>query len=140
MNLSEVANRTIELARKVYDYYTAELPKVHPNYPLVGPDDGTALPPPEEKELHDFLANLSEDMFYRLMLIMYLGRGDFGMDKLGEYFEELKGAFGDPPHAASHMIHQAPLADYLADGLEELRKHKINVDKLPLKKTKSRKS
>ena|SRR5438128_2373568 len=139
MRLSEAANRVIELARKVYDYYSTELPKWHPNYPVVGLDEESAPPPPEEKELRDFLSGLSEDMIYQLMLIMYLGRGDFGIDDLASNYETLKGSFGDPEHAAAQMMDKASLADHLVDGLEELRKHQINVDRMPLKKVKMRK-
>jgi len=139
MNLSEAASRVIDLAGKVREYYATELPKVHPNYPLVGPDEKSATPPAEEKELRRFLATLPEDMIHRLTLVMYLGRGDFGADDVAGYYEALKGTFGDPEQAASQMIRMAPLADYLLDGLEELRKHKIDVDKLPLKKVKMRK-
>lgn len=139
MNLSEAANRVMDLACKVREYYARELPKRHPNYPLVGLDEESVPPPPEEKALREFLATLSEDLIYQLLLIMYLGRGDFGTDDLTEYYQALNGTFGDPEHAASQMLDKAPLADYLADGLEELRKHKINVDKLPLKKLRVRK-
>jgi hypothetical protein len=37
------------------------------------------------------------------------------------------------------MTDKAPLADYLSDGLAELRKRKINADTMPLKKVKLRK-
>lgn len=140
MNLSEAANRVIELARKVHEYYAAELPKRYPNYPLVDLDEENVPPPPEDRELRDFLASLSEDVIYQLILVMYLGRGDFGADDLAGYNEALKGTFGDPEHAVSQMmLYKATLADELSDGLEELRKHKINLDKVPLKKTKVRK-
>jgi hypothetical protein len=139
MKLSEVANRVIDLARKVRDYYATELPKRHPHYPLVGPGEETAPPPPEEKELRAFLARLSEDVIYQLVLIMYLGRGDVGTDDLAGAFQALKGTFGDAEHAASRLIRIAPLADELSDGLEELAKHKIDVDGLPLKKVRVRK-
>src|SRR5438552_14247475 len=95
--------------------------------------------PPEEQQLRDFLSHLSDDMINQLTLIMYLGRGDFGTDDLAEEYETLKGTFGGPEHAAAQMLDKAPLADYLLDGLEELRKHQINVDKMPLKKVKVRK-
>jgi hypothetical protein len=36
MNLSEAANRVIALASKVYDYYSTELPKRFPHYPVDG--------------------------------------------------------------------------------------------------------
>ncbi len=134
MKLSEAADRVIDLAGKMRDYYEAELPKYHPNYPLVGPDDETAPPPPEEKKLREFLSTLSEEMLCQLILIMYLGREDFGTDDLAASYDALKGDFGSPEAMASALIHKASLAAYLLDGLEELRKHKINVDMLPLKK------
>ena len=139
MNLSEAANRVIDLARKVREYYSSELPKRHPNYPVVGLDEESVPPPPEEKELRDYLKTLSVDTIYQLVLIMYLGRGDFGADELTAYFKELKDTFGNPDYAASQMMGKAPLAEYLADGLEELRRHRLNVDKLPLKNGKVKK-
>lgn len=140
MTLSEAANRVIDLARKVREYYATELPKRHPHYPLVDPDEESASPPPEEKELMDLLTTLSEEMIYQLLLIMYLGRGDVGTNDLAEYYESLKSTLGDSGDAASlMMIHKATLADELSDGLEELRKHKINIDKMPLKRVKVRK-
>jgi hypothetical protein len=139
MNLSEAANRVIDLAHKVREYYAAELPKRHPRYPLVDPDEESAPPPPEEKQLRAFLASLPEDLLNQLLLLMYLGRGDFGVDDLAGYYESLKGTFDGPEHAVAQMMDKAPLADYLSDGLEELRKHKINVNKMPLKKVEARK-
>ena len=138
MNLADTANRVIDLARKIREYYETELPKLHPNYPLVGPDDENVPPPPEEKQLSDFLAALSEDLIYQLLLIIF-GRGDFDVDDLAGYYSALKGTFGGPQGTASQMMDKAPLADYLSDGLAELQKHKISVDKLPLKKLKVRK-
>lgn len=139
MKLSEAATRVIDLARKVHDYYAAELPKWHPNYPLVGPGEESAPPPPEEKELRAFLAALPAEMISQLTLIMYLGRGDFGTEDLAESYEALNGTTGVSELAVSQMMDTAPLGDYLSDGLEELRKHRINVDRLPLKKAKVRK-
>jgi hypothetical protein len=138
MKLSEAASKVIELARKVREYYDAELPKWHPSYPLVGADDGIAPPPPEEKELKDFLATLSDEIVYQLLMLMDLGRGDIGTDHLADYYADPVNTLGDREHAASEMFHQVALADQLLDGLEELRRHKINVDKMPLKKVKVR--
>jgi hypothetical protein len=139
MRLSEVVNRVIELSSKIYDYYAAELPKRHPNYPLVNPDDESTPPPPEEKELRDFLAALPGEVIYQLLLIMYLGREGLNTDDLAGYYESLKELSGAPADAASLLLDEATLADELADGLEELRKHKINVDKMLLKKVRQRK-
>src|SRR5438552_1893723 len=140
MNLSEAANKVIGLASRVRDYYAAELPKRHPHYPLVGPDEKSAPPPPEETELRDFLATLPDETIYQLTLLMYLGRGDFGADDLASYYQALPGMIGNPGEATSQMmIYKATLADELSDGLEELRKHGINVDRMPLQKAKVRK-
>jgi hypothetical protein len=138
MTLSAAAHKVIGLAREVHDYYDTELPKRHPNYPLVGPDEETAPSPPAERELRAFLASLSNEMVYQLLLVMYLGRADFGTDDLAGYYEELQ-AYGDPGYAVSEMMDQASLADDLSDGLEELGKHRIDVNKMPLKKAKLRK-
>ena len=79
-------------------------------------------------------------MIYPLIGILYLGRGDWAADDLAGTYEGLKGVFGDPEEAASQMmLYKATLADELSDGLEELRKHKIDVDKIPLKRVKVRK-
>jgi hypothetical protein len=139
MRTSEAASRVIDLARKVREYYATELPKHYPNYPVIGPDEASASPPPEEKELRDFLSTLPADLLYQLMLIMYLGRGDLGAEDLAAYYEALKGTFGEPQQATAQLMDKAPLADYLLDGLEELRKHRINVDRMPLTKVKVRK-
>ena len=139
MTLLEAAHKVIDLARKVHDYYATELPKRHRHYPLIGPDEESAPAPPEEKELRAFLASLREEMVYQLIVIMYLGRGDFGAEGLAGYYQALRGTLGDPEHATSQLMDKAALADYLAEGLEELRNHGIDVDKMPLKKVKLRK-
>src|SRR5919197_814552 len=108
MKLSEATNRVIDLARKVREYYATELTKYHPNYPMIRLGEESAPPPPEEKELRDFLSALSDEMIYQLILIMYLGRGDFGTDDLAGNYEALKGTFGDPEHAAAQMMDKAP--------------------------------
>jgi hypothetical protein len=135
MKLSETLNRVIDLAGKVRDYYETELPKRHRHYPLISADEETAPPPPEEMELKRFFSTLSDDMILQLLLIMYLGRQDFGVDELAESFETFKREYADLEYAKLEMLGRpATLAYYLSDGLEELRSHKINVDKLPLKK------
>jgi hypothetical protein len=140
MKLSEAANRVIDLARKVHDYYETELRKRYPHYPLVDLDEENVPPPPEEKELEDFLATLPDDMIYQLILIMHFSRGEFRADEMAAYYQEVKGMFSDAGDAASQMMFdKATLADVLADGLEELRRYKINVDKMPLQKVKVRK-
>jgi Protein of unknown function (DUF3775) len=139
MTLSEATHRVIELAREVRDYYATELPKWHPDYPLLHFDEPSAPPPPSEAELRSFRQSLPGDMIYQLLLIMYLGRGDFSTDDLAGTYGDLRDTFAKAEYAASQMLDKGPLADYLSDGVEELRQHGIDVDKMPLKNVKPRK-
>lgn len=139
MTFSETIRRVIGLAREVRDYYATELPKWHPDYPVVHLDEKSAPPPPAESELRSLLTSLPDATIYKLLLVMYLGRGDFGTDDLAATYDDLRDSFENPEYAASQMMGKAPLADYLADGLDELRRHRIDVDKMPLKKAKARK-
>ena len=133
MKLSAAAKKVIELAQQVRDYYEVELPKWHPQYPLVGLDEKDPPAPPAEGALKDFLHSLPEEMVYQLAAIMYLGRGDFAADHLADYYPTLKSGFHSAATVVSQMMDKAPLADYLSDGLAVLKQYKINVDRLPLK-------
>lgn len=135
MKLSQVADKVITLAHKVREYYDNELPKWYPTYPVISPGEEGPPSPKEEKELRKLLRSLPEETIYRLILIMYLGRGDFGADDLAGSYEALKQTFGKPEWAASQMMEKAPLAQYLSDGLSELARHRIAVDDLPLENT-----
>lgn len=132
MKFTETANRVIELARQLRAFYEAELPKRYPNYPVIDSVGEIESPPEQEKKLIEFLSSLPSDTIYQLISIMYLGRGDFEADELAEHYEVLKNTIDEPEFAISQMIDKAPLGDYLADGLEELRKHDMNADELPL--------
>jgi hypothetical protein len=136
ITLSEATGKVIDLARKVREYYDAELPKRHPDYPLERLGDERTPPPKEEEELRQFLGSLSDNLVAQLILIMYLGRGDYAVDNLAENYEAFTEAFANREHAISQMMAKAPLADYLTDGLETLRMHRIDVDHLPLQRIK----
>jgi hypothetical protein len=140
MKLSEVAEKVIALARRVREYYDAELPKWYPDYPLINPAQDGPPSPKEEQELRNLLRSLPADTIYRLILVMYLGRGDFGVEDLAGNYEALKQTFGKPEWAASQMLEKAPLGEYLADGLSELNRHRIPVDDLPLEHTEEAKA
>jgi hypothetical protein len=133
MKLSQATNKAIRLARKVREYYAAELPKYHPAYPLVGAAEDEPPPPPEEAELRQFLESLSPEMVYQLLLVMHLGRGDIETRDLAESFAELKPQFGSPEWAISQMVEKPALADYLSDGLQSLKESRIDADRLPVK-------
>jgi hypothetical protein len=141
MTLSATAQKVIDLSGEVRDYYETELRKRYPNYPIVDENEENVPPPPAEKELRAFLESLPKEMIFQLFLIMYLGRGEFSPDDLAESYEKLKESIGDDAeYALAEMMHyKAALADRLMYGLEELRDHKIDVNKMPLKKAKLRK-
>jgi hypothetical protein len=144
MNFSEVVHKVIDLSGKIRDYYDTEMPKRFPNYPLInsaaGESEEDVPPPPEEKELSDFLASLPEETIYQLYLLMHLGRWEFSANDLAENYERLKKMVETAENAVFEMTaFDTTLGGNLLDGLEELRQHKINIDKMPLKKTKARK-
>jgi hypothetical protein len=140
MKLSEAFNQVVSLDRKIQEYYNTELPKRHPNYPLVGPDDEEPPPPPEEKELEEFLRRLPDNLLYQLRLISDFNWGRFQVDELAEYYHGMKENVGDREELISEMMwDKAVLADVLEDGLEKLGRYKITLDNMPLKKVKARK-
>jgi hypothetical protein len=140
MKLSEAAQRVITLAREVRRYYNTELPKWYPDYPVISTAQKGPPPPKEERELRNLLRSLPSETIYRLTLVMYLGRGDFGTDDLPGNYEALRQTFGKPEGAASQMMEKVPLAEYLSDGLSELERHRIPVDDLPLGDTEGAKA
>ncbi|HEV7223076.1 MAG TPA: DUF3775 domain-containing protein [Pirellulales bacterium] len=138
MNLSEIAKHAIGLAETIQTYWAVELPKRHREYPIVHKGESSGPSPPEEKELSDFLSNLPGDLVYKLILIMYLGRGDFDARELPEQYEAMKETFKTPEAATSQLLGNAPLAEYLSDGLAELAKNGIDVDNMTLDIARSR--
>jgi hypothetical protein len=130
MKLSETAANVIDLATVIRDYWNTELPKRHPNYPVVHPGEDSGPSPPEEANLRSFLEKLTDDEIYKLILLMYLGRGDFGTENLAMRYRTLKDRFRKRELAISQMEGKAPLADYLTDGMAELQKNNIDLDHL----------
>ena len=137
MKLSETAVRVIDLATAIRDYWSTELPKRHPNYPIVSPGEDSGPSPPEEAELRSFLEKLSDDEIYKLILLMYLGRGDFGTSDLAMHYGTVRDRVRKREWAISQMEGKAPLADYLAEGMAELHKSGIDVDQLMFAPVKS---
>jgi hypothetical protein len=130
MRFSETAAKVIDLATTIRDYWNTELPKRHPSYPIVAPGEDSGPSPPEEAELREFLEQLSDEEIYKLVLVMYLGRGDFGTDDLRTHYRTLKDRFRKRERAISQMEGKAPLAEYLSDGMANLKKNGIDIDEL----------
>jgi hypothetical protein len=75
---------------------------------------------------------LPDDLVYQLALITYLGWGDFDVNELARRYEALKEDFATPAMAIELLIGKASLADYLTEGVEELKKKRLDIDHLPL--------
>jgi hypothetical protein len=132
MKLEAAATRVLALAKAIRDYWAVELPKRHPNYPLVDPDADSGPPPPEEKALRQFLTRLAPETVYKLALVMYLGRGDCDTSDLPAEYQAVKENFNSPAALIAQMLEKAPLADYLEEGMAILRSRHIDLDKLDL--------
>ena len=130
MKLSKTAAKVITLARQVQNYWDTELPKRHPNYPVISPEEDSGPPPPQQAKLKELLASLPIEEIHKLIFLMYLGRGDFGTNDLATRYAAVKERFRRPESAISQMAGKVPLADYLADGIAELSKIGVDVDNL----------
>jgi hypothetical protein len=130
--LQENAKKAINLAQAIRSYWERELPKRHPQYPIVNPDEDSGPPPPQEKKLRELLNRLPEETVYKLGLIMYVGRGDFDTSDLSAEYQTIKENFGSPAALIAQMMAQAPLADYLEEGMAILSSQHIDLDKLDL--------
>jgi len=137
MRFSDTATKVIDLATAIRDYWNTELPKRHPNYPIVSPGEDSGPPPPEEAELKSFLETLPDEEIYKLVLLKCLGRGDLGTEHLPMHYRTIKDRFRKREHAITQMEGKAPLADYLADGMAELKKRGIDMDELMFAPVKS---
>jgi Protein of unknown function (DUF3775) len=139
MKLSEALAKVIGLAKVIREYWETELPKRHPDYPFTNPGEQPVPPPPEVKKLAKLFASLPDEMVYQIGLLMDLGRGYFNVYELADSYKTLKEDFDSATDLASLLIDKATLAAYLQDGVAELEKHHIDVDKLPLKPARVRK-
>jgi|SRR6266849_3937553 len=130
MRLSEAANEVVRLAEAIHTYWDRELPKRHPHYPLIRSGEDSGPPAPEEGRLQDFLKSLPPNQVYALVLLMYVGRGDEGIDHLAERYQTVKEAFETPEHAIAQMTSKRTLDEYLTDGLAEIKKGGIDMDRI----------
>lgn len=132
MKFSEAAEEVIRLADARRAYWDEELPKRYPDYPLIRTGESRPPPPPQDAELRRLLSRPSDEVVYKLILTMYLGRDDFGATFLEEHYADMKATFPEAHIAASQMAGKVPLGDYLRDGMARLKDAGIDLDSLPL--------
>jgi hypothetical protein len=135
MKLSEAVRKIIRLGDVSRAYWDRELPRRHPQYPKVGAGEDSGPAPPEDAKIEKLLKGLSEDQLYTLILLMYVGRGDFSVDNLSRGYETMKEAFPTKDFAIAQMTGNITLAEYLTDAIQEVKKHHIDLDSLKFSST-----
>jgi hypothetical protein len=130
MLLSDAAKRVIELATAINAYWDAELPKRHPDYPLINEGEDSGPPPSEEAQLRDFLRSLPPEAVYKLYTLVELGRDYFPATKYVQNYKRLVRTTPDVDWLRLLMVDQAATADDLQDGLARLAEHHLDLDNL----------
>jgi hypothetical protein len=82
MKLSAVVQKVIRLGDASRAYWDRELPRHHPHYPVIGAGEKSAPAPSEDVKIKALLTRLPESQMYTLMLLAYVGRGDFRLGNL----------------------------------------------------------
>lgn len=127
-NLSSSLDRAITLASDATKYWEVELSDAHPLFPLTGPKDKKVPPPKEQAELEKLLKSLPAEDVFKLVALMYLGRGDFDVPDLPDQLEELKTTFESVDLAIDQMLDKFTLGEFLAEARSCLNVEKVSLD------------
>ena len=127
MQFSEVVNRVHELATVINDYWRRELPKRHPNYPLVEPGVDDPPPPPQVKELQQFLLSRPAEEVYKIRAIVDVGSGRPATD-FNTRWQRLMKDDPDTHWQIAFLTVDYGLDEALTEGLEKLSAQHIDLD------------
>jgi hypothetical protein len=130
MKLSEVVQEVIRLGDASRAYWDREMPKHHPHYPVIRAGEDSEPPSPEDAQIQALLQSLPENQLYALLLLTYVGRGDFSADNLLDAYQNLKEIFPSRELAIAQLTGSKTLAEYLTDAMEEIQKRRIDLDGL----------
>jgi hypothetical protein len=130
MKLSEVVREVVRLGDASRAYWDRELPKHHPRYPMIRAGENSPPPPPEDAQIQALLKGLPENQLYALMLLTYVGRGDFSADHLLPAYQTMKEMFPSTDMVIAQITENTTVAEYLTDAMEEMQKHHIDPDSL----------
>ena len=72
---------------------------------------------PYYHELKNTIEDLEPDQQISLVSLMWVGRGDYGVDEFDDALKHAADCWND--HTADYLIGTSLLADYLAEGLEQ---------------------
>jgi len=128
MKLSQVIRKVIRLGDASRAYWDRELPKHHPHYPVIRPEDRSAPPPPEDAQIQALLESLPEDQLYAVALLTYVGRGDLTADDLIPAYLTIKQILPNKELAIAQITGQKTLGEYLTDAVAEIQKRHIDLD------------
>ncbi len=128
MKLSEDLPQIIRLAEAIQDYWEAELPKRHPNYPFIqeGADDGP--PPPELAELGILLETLSEEQLYSLLTLQSIGQSPTRINKVEATFQKMHTYFPTSEQAIKALLLMPMVGQFLRKGQALIEKIGLDVD------------
>ncbi len=135
MKLSEAVSEVIRLGDASRAYWDTELPRRHPHYPVIRSGEDSGPPPPENARMQALLKSLPEDQLYKLLMLVYVGRGDFAATPLSSAFQSMKESFPNKDMAVAHMIGMNAIAEYLRDAVDEIHRRKMDVDTLEFAST-----
>src|SRR5438876_11190082 len=113
MKLSEVVREVIRLGDASCAYWDRELPKHHPHYPVIRAGEDSGPPPPEDAQILTLLKNLPENQLYALILLAYVGRGDFSADNLLPAYQNIRETFPSRDLTIAQLTGTKTLAEYL---------------------------
>ncbi len=132
MKLSKSLPEILRLARGIQTYWEQELPKRHPNYPIVNAGEDSGPPPPETAQLEALLEKYTDEQVYALVFLVYVGLGSFHANDSERGFNKLHEAFPHKAEAVSLLLNENPLADILEDGISLLEQEGLDIDSLYL--------
>lgn len=135
MKLSEVVRELIRLGDASRAYWDRELPRHHPQYPVIRAGESSAPSPPEDAQILALLESLPEDQLYAVIVLTYVGRGDYGADRLLPTYETMKEIFPSRELAIAQIMEMKSLAEYLTDAMDEIHKRRIDLDSLKFEST-----
>ena len=130
MKLSEVVRDVIRLGDASRAYWERELPKHHPRYPIIRAGETPPASPPEDAQLQALLESLPEDQLDAIIVLTYVGRGDFRPENLPRAYQDVKEMFPSSDMTIAQLVGTNALAEYLTDAIEELQKRQIDLDDL----------
>ncbi len=124
----DALNRIIELANAIQSYWDRELPKAHPDYPLVKEGETSPPEPTQQKALQAFVNSLPEVQLHKALLAVRVGRGDISPDNIIDGYAQLKREFPNKDSAVGRILDTTALGDYLSDGVERLKRESVDID------------